>query len=311
MKYIAIKDLLDKSSLKELIKKNQILKRTLHPISVARKMFFRKKREAQYEIINNLKDILAGDPLIKVDEFQGIFLLDCRSDLFKRLVLYKCYEPELVQCCKDLIDKNRDTIDIGANVGFFTVLFAKTLNNRKVLSIEPTNLALSRLYKNILLNQVQEKVIVFEGAASNSIGEVQIKTIEGKEEFSSLGAMMHPSIATEKNYSLEKVKASTIDDLIQRYSIDPGFIKIDVEGVEHLVFAGAKNTLLNNKPIILSELSDYLLRENGSSAKDVVNFIKECGYDVINPLSPNVPLVFEEVKNILCLPKLRRMQLWR
>ena len=150
---------------------------------------------------------------------------------------------------------------------------------------------------------MQDKVIVFEGVATNSIGEVEIKTIEGREEFSSLGAMKHPSIVTENNFSLEKVVSTTIDDLTNQYSIDPGFIKVDVEGVEHLVFDGARKTLLNNRPIILSELSDYLLRQNGSSAKDVVNLIKEYDYDVINPLAPNMPLVFEETANILCLPK--------
>jgi len=289
--------------LKELIKRNQILRWALYPIIVTRGIFIRKKLQFQYEIIDNLKDLLVEQPVIRVDEFQGNFLLDCRSDLFKRLVVNKCYEPKLAQCCIDLIDKNRDAIDVGANVGFFTVLFAKTLNNRKVLSIEPTNLALSRLYKNILLNQVQDKVIVFEGVVANSIGEVEIKTIAGREEYSSIGVMKHPAIAIENNFLLEKVVSTTIDDLTNQYSIDPGFIKVDVEGVEHLVFDGARKTLLNNRPIILSELSDYLLRQNGSSAKAVVNLIKEYNYDVINPLAPNMPLVFEEINDILCLPK--------
>jgi FkbM family methyltransferase len=166
-------------------------------------------------------------------------------------------------------------------------------------------LALYRLYQNIRLNQVQEKVIVFEGVVSNIIGDVEIKTIEGREEFSSLGAMKHPSIATENKFALEKVVSTTIDELTKQYSLDPGFIKVDVEGMEHLVFDGARKTLVKNRPIILSELSDYLLRKNGASAKDVVNLIKEYNYDVINPLDPNKPIVFEKVKNILCLPKLK------
>lgn len=301
MKFIDIKNLLDKSFLKKLIKRNRILRGALYPIIGTRGMFLRKKLEFQYEIIENLKDLLVEQPVMRVDEFQGNFLLDCRSDLFKRLVVDKCYEPKLAQCCKDLIDKNRDAIDVGANVGFFTILFAKTLNNRKVLSIEPTNLALSRLYKNILLNQVQDKVIVFEGVAANSIGEVEIKTMAGREEYSSIGLTSY--ISAENNFSLEKVVSTTIDDLVTQYSIDPGFIKVDVEGVEHLVFDGARKTLLNHRPIILSELWDHFLRQNGSSAKDVVNLIKEYDYDVINPDAPNIPLVFENVNNILCIPK--------
>lgn len=120
-------------------------------------------------------------------EYHGNFFLDYRSDLFKRIIMSKSYEPKLAQCCKDLVDNKRDAIDIGANVGFFTVLFAKILCNRKVLSIEPTRHALSRLYKNIRLNEVSDKTIVFEGVVSNQIGETEIKTIEGKEEYSSMG----------------------------------------------------------------------------------------------------------------------------
>ncbi len=142
MSNLDIKNLKNWSILKKLIKKNKILRGAFYPISITRGIYLRKKIEAQHEIINNLKELLVEHPIIKVDEFQGNFFLDCRSDLFKRLVINKCYEPKLAQCCRDLIDKNRDAIDIGANVGFFTVLFAKELNNRKVLAIEPTKQAL-------------------------------------------------------------------------------------------------------------------------------------------------------------------------
>lgn len=302
MKKVDTEHLSGKARLKKLIKQSRIARGIFYPIFAIKRKSLQKKTEIQYQVINNLQDLLIEQPVILIEEFNGKFSIDCRSDLFKRIVINKFYEPTLVKYCNNLIDKNRDAIDVGANVGFFTVLFAKTLKNRKVLSIEPTNRALSKLYKNILLNAVQNNVVVFEGAVTNGIGEVEIKTIEGREEYSSIGVTSY--ISPEKNKILvEKVATSTIDNLTKQYSLDPGFIKVDVEGVEHLVFDGARKTLLKNRPIILSELCDKFLRQNGSSARDVVNLIKEYNYDVINPDAPNTPLIFEDINNILCIPK--------
>ena len=291
--------------LKALKEKHTLLKFLFYPAIAARGFFIQNKLKIQKELIEGFQGILVNDPLIRVPEFQGQFYLDSRSDLFKRILLDKCYEPNLVQCCINLIDRKRDAIDIGANVGFFTVLFANILHNRKVLSIEPTKLARKRLYKNITLNRVEEKVVVYEGAATNKTGEIEIKTIEGKEEYSSVGAMTLPCIATE-TFKIEKVISTTVDELVGIYAIDPGFIKIDVEGAEHLVLEGARNTIARRRPIILIELSDYLLKQNGSSGIDVINFVKKYNYDVINPIRPNVPLNIKDLRsinNILCLPK--------
>ena len=247
-------------------------------------------------------ELLVEDPVIKVDEFEGIFTVDCRSDLFKRLLLHKAYEPSLVKFALKYLNKDRDVIDIGANIGFYTVLFAKNLNSGKVLSIEPTKNAFQRLLKNIKLNQVEDKVILFEGAVLNYIGTTKIKIVEGKEEYSTLGSLSHPSIS-KKRYILQEVKTKTIDELVDQYSLDPGFMKVDVEGMEHLVFDGSKDVLKTKRPVILSELSDYLLKKNGSSAIEVINFIRSYGYNIIDTQTPNIPPQMKEFTNILCVPK--------
>jgi FkbM family methyltransferase len=249
-----------------------------------------------------MREILVEDPVIRVNEFQGIFVIDRHSDLFKRLLVTKQYEPKLIKYCLQHLNKKRDVIDVGANIGFYTVLFAKNLDGGKILAVEPTINALKRLYKNIQLNQIEDNIIVFEGAASNYSGIAEIKTICGKEEYSSLGAWKHPSISGDK-YVLQKVKVETIDDLVKRYSLDPGFMKVDVEGMEHLVFYGAKIVLETNRPVILSELSNSLLKENGSSSIDVINFIKSYEYDVIDLITSSIPPKINDFTNILCIPK--------
>ena len=50
------------------------------------------------------------------------------------------------------------------------------------------------------------------------------------------------------------IKAKTLDEYCCSNNLSPDFIKCDVEGAELLVFKGAKNTLINNKPIVFSEI---------------------------------------------------------
>lgn len=276
-------------------------KKLIYPSKLIQRAILNEKRSLQKEVLNSLSDLLVNDPIIKVNEFSGVFAIDASSDLFSRIVTYKRYEPEMVGYCKKYLDENRDAIDIGANIGFFTIMFAKGLKKGKVLAIEPTQNAIRRLYKNIGLNNAEGKVIVFEGVALNKPGLVQIKTIDGKEEYSSLGVMKHPAIV-EEEYSLEDVTSKTVDELVADNRLDPGFIKIDVEGVEHLVFEGMKNVLRINRPVILSELSNLLLKSNGSSSAKVIKMLEMFDYDIFDPLDFAMKPGTNSFGNIICFP---------
>jgi FkbM family methyltransferase len=186
-------------------------------------------------------------------------------------------------------------------------MFAKLMSETKVLSIEPTKNAIQRLRRNIDLNGVADKILVFEGVASDKNGRIEIKTIEGKEEYSSLGEMKHPSIANDK-WILEKVKSKRLDDLVEENSLDPGFLKIDVEGVEHMVFKGADKILSKYRPIILSELSELLLKNNHSSSIEVIDLLKSYDYDVFDAVYPAVPFEAKDFGDILCFPQEMNVQ---
>ena len=127
---------------KKLIKRNPLLRVIFFPAMALNRFFYKKKQETLEQIYGNLCELLVEDVVINVKEFQGIFTIGYRSHLFKRLIFEKCYEPQLANLCLRFLDSDRDVIDIGANVGFFTVLFAKNLNEKKVLSIEPMENAL-------------------------------------------------------------------------------------------------------------------------------------------------------------------------
>lgn len=113
--------------IKVLMYKYPFIKPLLYPAIAMRRIIRRNRNHQQHfeELYTNLCNLLSGDPIVKVDTFQGIFCVDVRSDLFRRLLFGKSYENELIQYCMKYVDNTRDVIDVGANIGFFTVLFAK------------------------------------------------------------------------------------------------------------------------------------------------------------------------------------------
>lgn len=284
--------------LRIFVSRNKFVRTILYPIRIIRLFFLRIPQKWQMNILTNLSDLLVEDTLVRVDEFGGVFSISGRSSLFQRLIISKSYEPELVKIVKLLIDQQKDVIDVGANIGFYTVMFNNLIDdNRKVLAIEPTSKALQRLRKNLLLNQADKKVIIFEGGVSDIQGFLEIKTILGKEEYSTLGAMTHPS-TSEQKIVIEQVQVSTLDILVDKYSLTPGFIKIDVEGVEPLVIRGMQNLLQKYKPIVILEWDELMLKSNGFIPLEVINWFEKYDYRVFDPLAPSYP----PNGNMLCIP---------
>ncbi|MEM6601347.1 MAG: FkbM family methyltransferase [Verrucomicrobiota bacterium] len=254
------------------------------------------------EVIDTLNELLHEDPVLYLSEFDGKFALDARSDLFWRIVLEGLYERELPEIAAKSVDRERDVIDIGANVGFYSVKLSRVMGKGRMFAIEPTVNASQRLRRNVELNDLSGKVEIIQKIISDKGGALKINTIEGKEEYSSIGMMTHPQ-TMGKELHVETVKSVTLDTLVEERSINPGFIKIDVEGAEHLVFRGAENVLHKHRPIILSELSDQLLNANGSSWIEVIRFIESFDYVVVNPLKPATKPKSQAFSDILCYPR--------
>lgn len=292
------------SRVRNSLSRSKTARALLHPALVVRRALAQKFDAARNRMIENLQQSLAEDPVVHVKEFEGSFLVDRRSHLFARVALDGAYEPELAAVCVAHLDAQRDAIDVGANVGFYTNLMARRLPSRRVLAIEPTANALAKLRSNIDRNGIGARTIVFEGIASDREGTRTLHTVAGKEEYSSLGALAHPSIAGQR-FEEKQVRATTIDALVASHRLDPGFIKIDVEGAEHEALRGAEATLKSSRPVVLAELSAELLARNGTSADALIALLTELDYRLVDPLDPGAPFVARDYGDVLCLPRER------
>jgi FkbM family methyltransferase len=270
------------------------------PVAV-RRCLQARRGAAVRQLTRRLAESIVGDVVIDLPEFSGQFACSPRSDLFARVVSSGFYEPGLVELLRRHLDPQRDFIDVGANIGFYSVLAAKLLPGRKILAVEPNPEARRRLGENLARNNVAGAVTVFAGVASAAPGQAELNLIEGMEEYSSLGAIVHAAVAEQTSRSIT-VEAETIDRLVERFGLAPGLIKIDVEGAEKLVLDGAVETLKRFRPVILSELSPALLGPMGASAAAIIAQLEQLGYRVVDAEDPALPPGLREYGDVLCLP---------
>jgi FkbM family methyltransferase len=279
---------------RRFIRRNKILHSTFAPLVRHIKSLDRRP-SMRAKIFEEFFAHVEGSVTVGLPEFGGSFQIGHRSHILRRIILSGDYEPDLKSIVTELAPKDRDAIDVGANAGLFAVLIGRSiLPERRVMAIEPTPGPYRNLAANVERNGLAEKVILFNGVVGEAEGEFSLNVIEGMEEYSSLGALVHPSI-TGRSSKAVVVPGETIDRLVKRFNLDPGFMKIDTEGAELLVLRGATETLGTSRPVILSELNDSLLAATGSTKQMVFDLLRCAGYRVLE--------CHYDANEILALPK--------
>jgi len=243
-----------------------------------------------------------GSLVVRISEFGGSFEMDAHSESLKRAMLNTLDGPERTEFVARQVPPGKDVVDVGASVGTYTMVFCRAISDgNKVLSVEPTPRSNRYLRRNIQRNGFSDSVIVFEGLAADARRSYQLNVIPGMEDYSSLGEIVHPSIRG-KSFELIEVQGDTVDNLVARFDLVPGLIKIDAEGAEFLVLSGASKTLETHKPVILSELSDLMLGTFGHTAKMVIDLLEKAGYEVSDVNRPGKSVTLPFHGDIIAVP---------
>lgn len=157
--------------------------------------------------------------------------------------------------------------DVGANVGFFTLLASSIAKDVNVIAFEPLPRNLFYLKNHLSLNNV-ENVKIVEAALSNSSGTCDFFVYE--EGHGNITGDIY-----EFKEKIFKVPKITIDELVEKNEIPaPDIIKIDVDGGELLVLNGANKTIGKNRPILFIETHTQELLE------DCCQFLRGHGYEM-------------------------------
>lgn len=186
-------------------------------------------------------------------------------------------EPETINWINNY-GKNAVLYDIGANIGLFSI-YHSVINNSESYAFEPSVFNLIQLTKNININKCKNLVSVISNPLSNinSISEFNYSSIIEGGALSSFGVDYNfegKKLNTEM--SLNKL-GFTIDELLAKNYLDkkPNLIKIDVDGIEHLILEGCATTLKDDRcKSVLVEINDSFEEQKSKSEKILI----ECGF---------------------------------
>ncbi len=189
------------------------------------------------------------------------------------------FEPNEFYFLDKALKEGMTFIDVGANMGLFS-LFAskKTGDCGTVIAIEPSNRDFYRLKVNAELNKFTN-IRLIKAAASSSKSRAEL-LVAGEEHagHNTLGNFSH-DCSTFKEKQI--VETCTLDELVETEKLHKvDFIKIDTEGHELFVLKGAMNTLRKFHPVLLIELADISLIQQGCNSGQIWEFLAALNYKI-------------------------------
>ena len=196
------------------------------------------------------------------------FISSIYISLVKMGFLKKKY-PELF-FLNEIIKPNDICIDIGANVGYYSIFLSKIIGESgKVLAVEPIPLFAEIWNKNVKRSKIKNL-------------EMYNCALGGTEEIVKMGI---PEVNGVLHHGMTKIVSTKEEKYIEYFDVEMkvpdniflnleklDFIKCDVEGYESEVFSNMKETIRKFNPIIQSELS------GNKNRLKVISLLKELGY---------------------------------
>ncbi|MGL5074391.1 MAG: FkbM family methyltransferase [Waterburya sp.] len=166
--------------------------------------------------------------------------------------------------------------DIGANVGFFSIIAARLVGNTgKVYAFEPGEGNANSIRHNARLNNFNQ-IEVIEKAVSDTPGEGELLLAKYSGGHALATADAPPDLA-----GTVTIELVTIDDLIAQNQIQPpNFVKVDIEGAELDALKGMTETIKQYKPIIIYEIDDGDRVAYQRKYQEIESFLQSLGYQV-------------------------------
>lgn len=198
------------------------------------------------------------------------------------------YEVAETRFCIKYIQPGMVIFDVGANIGLYTLLFAKLAGSTGSVHIfEPDIKNYRRLCANIYLNGFEDVVKTNRRAVFSKTQNVKLNTFpDSVNAWHSLGNLELPDPwndgKTIKPSSVQEIQAVSLDDYCTNNQINHiDFLKVDVEGAEIDVFQGAANLIRAGKiKCIMFEISLPQLQGMGHNPEELYHFLNEHNYDL-------------------------------
>lgn len=224
-------------------------------------------------------------PVVAIHENEFVIRID-RSDSLG--LLRQPFEIDEVNLVRQLLGPGQIVLDIGANIGYYTLLFSRLVGpsgNVHAFEPDPSNCAILR--RNLADNQCHN-VTVHEVSVGSKNATVSLhRSVDN--------AGMH------RAYKSVCCSGDAIDvqsvalDQVFRNESDIDFIKLDIEGCEYFALEGMDRIIRENSPTILLEFSPFALAEAGVTSTEFIRFFADRSYAISSVGSTLVPQDFKDL----------------
>jgi FkbM family methyltransferase len=181
------------------------------------------------------------------------------------------FEPATTTVVKILLERGDRVVDVGANIGYFSLLFSQCVGEQgQVHSFEPVPQLASMLQSNAALNRFSQ-ITLNRVALSDHEGQAHFYV--GPDDNSGLSSLRQPR-SSSASLDVELKKFDGIFSPDENIAL----IKIDVEGAELAVVRGMDAYLRARHPNILLEVTKQFLEEMGDSEQGLLTHLQDLGY---------------------------------
>ena len=187
-------------------------------------------------------------------------------------------EPETLEWIDNFKKKEKITFwDIGSNIGLYSIYAAVNFENIEVVSFEPSTSNLRILSRNISINNLENKIKIFQiplGTYENQFLEFNERKFNEGESHNSLDKNIDFEGKKIDPINKYKIFSTNIDKIIEDKILEiPDYIKIDVDGIEHLILKGGLILLKNPKVLeIQIEINENYVDQYNT----VLKIMNEC-----------------------------------
>ena len=214
---------------------------------------------------------------VEVKIFNFKILASNKKNKTSHALLKKCdFDDQSELQLINLISKKRKIflIDCGCNYGFYSFYTASLSKQNFVIAVEASITTAKDFEKNLKMNKFNN--IILKKLAISNIDNMIVPFNESENDWES--SLTHNEFDKKK---IIKIKTQKIDTILKNKKIDDHFlfIKLDIEGNELQAIEGAKNTIKKFNPIIIIELSSYILKKN-KNFDYLKFFLKEFDYNI-------------------------------
>ncbi|HEX2053873.1 MAG TPA: FkbM family methyltransferase [Actinomycetota bacterium] len=211
------------------------------------------------------------------------------------------HEPETAHEFYRRASSARVTLDIGAHVGYFSVLAGLANPSSRVFAFEALDAVYQRLTKNVSLNRL-ENVTCMQLAVGREVGRARFYHVpRGIPSSSSLSGNFMEKVVRDQPVVSTEVSVTTVDSFLDSRELSGvDLVKIDTEGTEDQVLEGMVRTLERDRPAIICEVVEA---DVGARAEHI---LAGFGYDffLLTSEGPSTRAHMEphpQFRNFLCL----------